>query len=95
MGALKRQRTTWGKEEGVRGLVGTGMISLGSAAGCVSVSLGRFSDACSWHSSRPERVALTGLVGRARQAVDAVWVRMCLCSGTVCWLNSLLLFFPA
>lgn len=53
---------TWGKEEAVWGLVGTGVISLGSAAGCVSVTLGRFSDACSWHSSSLECVALTGLV---------------------------------
>lgn len=36
------------------------MISIGSAAGCVSVTLGHLSDACSWHRSRLERVALTG-----------------------------------
>jgi hypothetical protein len=65
-------------EGGCAGLVGTGVISLGSAAGCVSVTLGRLSDACSRHSSSLECVALTGLVGRARQAVDAVWVQ-CVC----------------
>lgn len=71
-----------------------GMILIGSLRQGVhhSLTLGHLSDACSWLSSSLECVALTGLVGRARQAVDAVWVRMCLCSATVCWLHSLLLF---
>lgn len=61
------------------GLVGMGVISLGSAAGCVSGTLGHLSDACSRHSSSLECVALTGLVGRARQAVWMLCGCECVC----------------